>query len=202
MIPGNPPLEGIWQGTTGGIAVVAPPHPMMGGHSSNPVVQALASGAVAAGHRALLFNFRGIGESAGEASADPCDADEDFRAALAFAAAQGAPLVAAGYSFGAAAALRVGSVDPRVSTIIAVAPPPALVGGASFERFRGSLTVIAAERDHFAPSEALSEFARGATQARFELVSGADHFFGQGLSRITEITREALTTLPFLPRTS
>src|SRR5262245_14318008 len=106
MIPGNPRLEGIWQGDAGHVAIVAPPHPLMGGHLSNPVVQALASGIVQAGHRALLFNFRGVGESDGDASADPDDADEDFRAALASAAEHRTPLVATGYSFGAAAAIR------------------------------------------------------------------------------------------------
>ena len=78
MIPATPSLEGIWQGTTGSVAVVAPPHPLMGGHSSNPVVQAISSGVVAAGHRALVFNFRGVGESAGDPSADPDDATKIF----------------------------------------------------------------------------------------------------------------------------
>jgi len=193
MIPGNPTLEGIWQGTAGGVAVVAPPHPLMGGHSSNPVVQAISSGVVAAGHRALLFNFRGVGESSGDASADLDDADEDFRAALECAAAAGGPLIAAGYSFGAATALRVASADARVSTVIAVAPPPALFDPSALTRIHGSLTLVAAEHDHFAPAEALAELTRRVPHTRFEVVSGADHFFGRGLSRITDLAREALS---------
>jgi uncharacterized protein len=191
MIPGNPPLEGIWHGSAGGVAVVAPPHPLMGGHSSNPVVQAISSGIVASGHRALLFNFRGVGESSGDPSADLDDADEDFRAALACAAEAGTPLIAAGYSFGAATALRVASADTRVTAVIAVAPPPALFDRRVLE-LPAALTVVAAGHDHFAPAEALAELVKGIPHARFEVVAGVDHFFGRGLANVTRITQEAL----------
>jgi uncharacterized protein len=191
-IPGNPALEGVWVGTGGGVAVVAPPHPMMGGHLSNPVVEALAAGIVAAHHRALLFNFRGVGESFGDPSADPADADEDFRAALATAAAASEPVVAAGYSFGAAAALRAASRDERIRAVVAVAPPPALIGDVSWERLAGRLTIIAAERDHLAPAQGLEAFALAATRGRFEVVAGADHFFGRGLDRVAQIAEQAL----------
>jgi alpha/beta superfamily hydrolase len=194
MIPGTPPLEGMWQGATGSVAVVAPPHPLMGGHSSHPVVQAISSGIVAAGHRALIFNFRGVGESAGDASADLDDADEDFRAALTCAAGTGVPLIASGYSFGAATALRVASGDARVSAVIAVAPPPALFDPSALEGFRGALTVVAAEHDHFAPAHDLANVLRGAPRARFDVVPNTDHFFGRGLDRVMEITRQALST--------
>lgn len=191
-IPGTPPLEGILFGSSGGVAVIAPPHPMMGGHSSNPVVQALVSAVVAARHRALSFNFRGVGDSRGDPSPDPSDADEDFRAALAVA--HGTPLIAAGYSFGAAAAIRAAAAEPRVRAVVAVAPPPALVVGPLPEHLRRNLTIVAAERDPFAPAEALAELARR-LGARFEIVVGADHFFGNGLERMTEIAGDALKAL-------
>jgi uncharacterized protein len=191
-IPGNPALEGVWVGTAGGVVVVAPPHPMMGGHLSNPVVEALAAGVVAAQHRALLFNFRGVGESFGDPSAAPADADEDFRAALAEAATASELVAAAGYSFGAAAALRAAARDERIRAVVAVAPPPALVGDISWQRLAGRLTLIAAERDHLAPPEALESFALAATRARFEVVAGADHFFGRGLDRVAELAEQAL----------
>jgi alpha/beta superfamily hydrolase len=55
---------------------------------------------------------------------------EDFRAALDFMAARypGVPLWAAGFSFGSWVALEVGAVDPRVSVLIAIAPPVARAG--------------------------------------------------------------------------
>lgn len=191
-IPGNPSLEGILVGTSGDIVVVAPPHPMMGGHSSNPVVQAIVSGAVAARHRAMVFNFRGVGESGGDPSPDPSDADADFRAALA--AARGAPLVAAGYSFGAAAAIRAATAERRIRAVVAVAPPAVLIGDSRPEHLGQNLTIIAAERDHFAPAEALADVARR-VGARFEIVAGADHFFGVGLAHVAELTEQALRAI-------
>jgi alpha/beta superfamily hydrolase len=213
-IPGDPMLEGIWVGSAGGVAVIAPPHPMMGGHLSNPVVEAIALGVIAARHRALLFNFRGVGESLGDPSSDPEDADEDFRGALAVARARSKPLIAAGYSFGAAAALRAATLDRNIQAVIAVAPPPALIGNVSLEHLGNRVTIIIAERDQFAPpaqgerfakrsrggrtrppEEMMRQLAGAANGARLEVVAGADHFFGTGLDRIATIARAALETV-------
>jgi hypothetical protein len=72
----------------------------------------------------LRFNFRGIGRSAGTFDEGPGEM-EDFRAAVDAMAARypGAPLWAAGFSFGSWIALEVGAEDPRVSALIGIAPP-------------------------------------------------------------------------------
>ena len=51
--------------TARGLAVIAHPHPLFGGAMSNKVVQTLARAFVQCGWRALRFNFRGVGASAG-----------------------------------------------------------------------------------------------------------------------------------------
>ena len=50
---------------------------------------------------------------------------DDFRAALDFMRGRypGVPLWAAGMSFGAWIALTAGAADPRVSTLVGIAPP-------------------------------------------------------------------------------
>ncbi|OYU44131.1 MAG: alpha/beta hydrolase [Burkholderiales bacterium PBB4] len=48
-----------------GVAVVAHPHPLFGGTMDNKVVQTLARALVQCGWRAVRFNFRGVGASAG-----------------------------------------------------------------------------------------------------------------------------------------
>ena len=63
-------------------AVVAPPHPLYGGHLSNPVVRALARGLGERDVTSLAFNWRGIGASDGRASGDLEVACEDYRAVL------------------------------------------------------------------------------------------------------------------------
>ena len=189
---GEPSLEAVWLGAGERIAVVAPPHPLMGGELSNPVVQALAMGFGAASARSLLFNWRGVGESSGESSGDPELAASDYLAALALATRAGASVIASGYSFGAAAALRVGALDARVRAVIAVAPPPVLLEGCPVERLSGRCTIIAAEGDAFAPAEELALLSKRAG-ARFEILRGTDHFFGQALGRVSEIARDALS---------
>jgi alpha/beta superfamily hydrolase len=192
---GRPSLEGVWLGSGERTAIVAPPHPLMGGELSNAVVQALAMGLVAAGARSLLFNWRGVGESGGEGSGDPDDAEEDYMAALELAARSGAEVIAAGYSFGAATAIRVGARDARVRTVIAVAPPPVLIASCPVERLGAGCTVIAAEHDGVARAAELSSMvARGG--GRIEVLPDTDHFFGQALAKISEIARDALAGRP------
>src|ERR1700752_3812022 len=121
-------LEGIFINGRGGDeecgALVAPPHPLYGGSMTSPVVGEVAFGCQRAGCATLRFEWRGVGASAGRPSGDAADADADYAAALAHLAdTVTGSLLAAGYSFGAAAALRVAHRHPRVRRLVLVAPP-------------------------------------------------------------------------------
>ena len=68
------PALGTYQGT----AVISHPHPLYGGTMHNKVVQTLAKAFVQNGWRAIRFNFRGVGASAGvydegRGEVDDCD---------------------------------------------------------------------------------------------------------------------------------
>jgi alpha/beta superfamily hydrolase len=104
--------------------VFAHPLPTHEGTMHTKAVFQGAKGLVRIGCAVLRFNFRGVGASAGTFDAGPGEAD-DFRAALAFLRERypSAPLWAAGFSFGAWIALETGAADPRVSTLIGIAPP-------------------------------------------------------------------------------
>ncbi len=106
------------------VAVCGHPHPLHGGTMHTKALYQTAKALTRVGVAALRINFRGVGASAGTFDAGPGEQD-DFRAALAFAAQRypGLPLWAAGMSFGSWIALAVGAVDPRVSLLLAVAPP-------------------------------------------------------------------------------
>jgi alpha/beta superfamily hydrolase len=73
---------------------------------------------------ALRFNFRGVGRSTGTFDSGSGERD-DFRAALSLVEQRfpDIPIWAAGMSFGAWIALSVGADDPRVSLLLAIAPP-------------------------------------------------------------------------------
>ena len=89
-----------------GTAVIAHPHPQFGGTMTNKVVQTIARSCVQCGWRALRFNFRGVGASAGAWDEGRGEV-EDMRAVVAQAAPADEPLVIAGFSFGAFIAARV-----------------------------------------------------------------------------------------------
>jgi alpha/beta superfamily hydrolase len=171
-------------------ALIAAPHPLHGGSMDVPVVCELAFGCAQAGVASLRFNWRGVGASAGEPSGEAELADADFRAALGhLAESVEGEIVGCGYSFGAAAALRTASRDPRVRRLLLVAPPPVLLDRATLERFQGPLLVIVGERDTLAPPAVLEGWLPEHPGARFERVPGADHFFSRGLSEISRLTR-------------
>jgi uncharacterized protein len=82
-----------------GVAVIAHPHPLFGGSMDNKVVQTLARAFVQCGWRAVRFNFRGVGASAGDYDAGKGEL-QDLLAVVQDQAPQGA-LALAGFSFGA-----------------------------------------------------------------------------------------------------
>ncbi len=185
---GSLALEGIYlagEGPDCGGAVIAAPHPLYGGSMESPVVNEIAYACQRAGLASLCFNWRGVGASAGEPSGEAADADADYAAAaLHLEETVSGPLVAAGYSFGAAAALRVGAQHPRVRRLLLVSPPPSLLAAAALEGFRGAVLMLTGEHDAIAPARALEDLAASLPRATFRVVAEADHFFMVGLGEI------------------
>jgi alpha/beta superfamily hydrolase len=173
--------------------VVAAPHPLYGGSMDSPVVNEIAYAARGAGLASLRFDWRGIGASAGEASGDPNDAVADYEAALDHLCetVPGA-IIAAGYSFGAAAAVRAAAGRPQVRRLLLVAPPPSMLDAEALADFPGSVFVIAAAEDSLAPPDALEVVVAGLPRAKLGIIPGADHFFGTGLADIGRHTTEWL----------
>jgi alpha/beta superfamily hydrolase len=81
-----------------GVAVVCHPHPLHGGTMENKVVSTLARAFVRCGWRAVRFNFRGVGQSAGVYD-DGVGETQDLLAVIEQTAGRG-PLALAGFSFG------------------------------------------------------------------------------------------------------
>lgn len=87
------------EGGLRGVAVIAHPHPLFGGTMDNKVVQTLARAFVLCGWRAVRFNFRGVGGSAGVHDHGQGEL-QDLLAVIQDQAPHG-PLALAGFSFGA-----------------------------------------------------------------------------------------------------
>ncbi len=182
-------LDGIFLGVAAGSAadgaVIAPPHPLYGGSMQAPVVNEIAYACQICGIASLRFDWRGIGASAGQPSGSARDADEDFAAALAhLEETVNGELLACGYSFGAAAALRAGAGHPRVTKLILVAPPPTLLDASALERFAGRVLVLTGESDPIAPARELEVLAARARRVRLVVIPDAEHFFATGLAEL------------------
>lgn len=187
-------LEAVWQEGGAGGGVVAAPHPLYGGSMDNPVCNEVAYGLYKAGYASLRFNWRGVNASQGSPSGDPAEADRDYRAALEHVAESApAPLLACGYSFGAAAALRASLADERVRRLVLVAPPVDMIAPLDLERIDVPTVVIAGGNDTFAPLAQLTPLLEKMGEVRLEVIAGADHFFASGgLAEIAEIVEDAL----------
>jgi alpha/beta superfamily hydrolase len=188
-------LEGRYQPGRGrGAAVVAPPHPLMGGSLDSPVVNEIAFGLHLAGVASIRFNWRGVGQSTGRATDDPTAARADYRAALDWLAeTESGPYIGAGYSFGAVTAWRLTEDEPRIERLILVAPPAAMLRDVALERACSKVHVLAAEHDELSNVAELGREVRRAGDIRIDVVMGENHFFSQGhLSEVSELVRLAL----------
>jgi len=174
-------------------AIVAPPHPLFGGSMDHPVCNELAYACSDAGLASLRFNWRGVGASAGSPSGEPDDADSDYEAATRYLGetVEG-PLVAAGYSFGAATAIRAACREPRCRRLLLVAPPLSMLDREALSGFGGSVLIIAAGHDEFSPVAELQALAEGLPRASFHRIHDADHFFMAGLADIARIAGDWL----------
>ena len=176
-----------------GAAVIAPPHPLHGGSLDNPVVEALAEGFTRAEVAPLCFNFRGTGESSGEASGAARDADTDYRAAFArLVDRHPGPYYAGGYSFGAASAIRVAGGDPRIARLFLVAPPLAMIDRKALANVRGSVSLIIGDNDEYTPRAELERALEPFPNLRLHLLPGVDHFFSSGgLDELTQLIAQS-----------
>jgi alpha/beta superfamily hydrolase len=174
--------------------VFAHPHTEYGGTMHTKVVYQAAKALARIGCAVLRFNFRGAGRSAGMFANGPGEMD-DFKAALDYMQERygPAPLWTGGMSFGAWIAMTVGAADPRVSTLIGIAPP---LSGYDFEAIRLSAKpkfFIQGERDEICPLKTMLAFyARAAEPKELVVIDGADHLFDGKVSEVADAVEDLL----------
>lgn len=185
--------------------VFAHPHPQYGGTMHTKAVFQGAKGLQRIGCAVLRFNFRGVGRSAGTFGGGDGER-ADFTAALDAMHARypNATLWAAGFSFGSWVALEVGAVDPRVSALIAIAPPVPSREGApvrhhhdySFPNTLASAKpkfFIQGERDELCPLKDLWAFyAKLHEPKELVVIDAADHLFDGKTTEVADAMAELL----------
>ena len=168
-----------------GVAVICHPHPQHGGTLDNKVAQTLARAAVQLGHRAVRFNFRGVGQSQGAWDEGRGEVD-DALAVIAQHREAGLPLLLAGFSFGAYVAAQAASQLPDG----AKAQRLALVGPSTQRQRMAPVppdtVVIHGESDEVVPLSATLDWAR--PQALPVIVfPGVGHFFHGQLTLLKNV---------------
>jgi len=181
-------LESPGDAGINGVAVVCHPHPQHGGTMHNKVAHTLARSFVRSNFAVLRFNFRGTEGSEGVYDNGVGELD-DALAALAWIRQQKVegPLWLAGFSFGAAIAVRA-AVARDVDGLISVAP--------AIYRFAGNLDaqpdcpwlIIQGDEDELVEIDETVEWVDSLDPGpELLVVPGAEHFFHGRLHELREV---------------
>lgn len=165
--------------------VLCHPHPKMGGTMNAPLLAALTARMTGDGWTVLRFNFRGIGKSEGDATTG-IDEVQDAKGAIAYMRHRtpDLPLAIAGWSFGAAVAIRTAAEDDSLVGCVAIAPAvkekPEVTAGLPppDEMDLGvPLLIVAAANDELVETEDCKAWVAGIPHAKVVVIPGANHFF-------------------------
>jgi alpha/beta superfamily hydrolase len=178
-----------------GAAVLAGPHPLLGGNMHNNVVRALGDGLAERGLLTLRFNYRGVGHSEGPPAdvarhlaqfwstghvPGEMDLHQDVQAAathLGGVADAGLPLALVGYSFGCALLARVCVDRPRPALVL-IAPTVTKHDYEPLLDVPGPKLVVASEDDFATDAGRLRQwFGRLPEPRRLILRRFDNHFF-------------------------
>jgi alpha/beta superfamily hydrolase len=183
-------------GSPAACAVVCHPHPLFGGTLTNKVVHTLARAFTDVGMPSLRFNFRGVGASAGTYDEGRGEV-QDVLAAVNYCRERWPQVRVwlAGFSFGAAVAVRASS-EARPVGLVAVAPAVDRLDIATVVPARAWL-VLLGDADEVVPPQRMLEWAQGLRPAPVtQVLAGAGHFFHGRLPELRERVTAFLNQRP------
>ncbi len=179
-------LEAEWDvpDASRAVLILCHPHPKMGGTMNAPLLLALRDHLLERGWAVLRFNYRGIGTSQGQTGIGDAEL-LDAHAAIDEATRQSPqlPRALAGWSFGAAVAIRVAAQRDDLLTCIGIAPAikpkPGITAGvppASDISLKIPTYLIVGANDDLVDPDDCERWAME-TGATCEVMKGANHFF-------------------------
>jgi len=173
-------------------AVVCHPHPLYGGTLHNKVVYQVAKTLHRLGLPVLRFNFRGAGMSEGTHD-DGRGEQDDVRAAIDFLAETfpSAPILLAGFSFGAVVGLRVGCGDARVAELVGLGLPANNSDLTFLAMCRKPKLFVQGGQDQYGSQENVGALMETLPEPkRLVIVENADHFFEGKLDQVNAAVSE------------
>jgi len=168
--------------------VVTHPHSLYGGDMNNLVVESIVHVYQVKGFSTLKFNFRGVGRSQGTYD-NGLGEQKDVLSALSFLADMGMERIClAGYSFGAWVNAHAIHEDTLVEQMIMVSPPVGFMDFKSIVTMNSLKFVVTGNRDDIAPADVIEKMiSTWNPNARFEVIDGADHFYGGYLNQLESV---------------
>ena len=187
-------LEAILEEPTGvapiGAVVVCHPHPQHGGTMHNKVAHTLARSFSRLGFAVLRFNFRGTEQSEGQFDNGIGELD-DALTALDWLRGRypNVPMWLAGFSFGAAIAVRAATLV-EVSGLISVAPAVERIAGGLDGQPDCPWLVVQGDEDELVEVEATIDWLNSLEPGpELQVFDGVEHFFHGRLNDL----RQAVT---------
>jgi len=177
--------------------VITHPHPLYGGDMYNLVVETIVHVYNIKGYSTLKFNFRGVGKSQGQYD-NGVGEQKDILAALSFLADIGMERIdLAGYSFGAWVNAQAAiQEDIFVEHMAMVSPPVGFMDFHAISAMNVLKFVITGNRDDIAPSDVVKKMLpTWNPDARFEIIDGADHFYGGYLGQLESVLFSCISDL-------
>ena len=178
-----------------GVALIAHPHPLMGGTADNKVVTTLARALRDFGCVTLRPNFRGVGGSAGQYDHGNAETD-DLAAVLDYGRerfGRGLPIYLAGFSFGAHVVARLAqqlvAAGTPASRLVLVGTAAGFVEGDrqyATAAVAPDTVVIHGAADTTVPLANVLAWAEP-LELPVSVIPGADHFFHRKLHIIRRI---------------
>jgi alpha/beta superfamily hydrolase len=190
----NLQIEGLLdRRTTDKGAVISHPHPLYGGNMYAAGVESIVHAYWKKGYTTLKFNFRGVGNSQGRYD-NGVGEQQDVLAALSFLSETGAKQIdLAGYSFGAWVNAHAVQQDTPVERMVLVSPPVGFMDFTKITAIDRLKLVVTGSQDQIAPAEQIKNLLPSWNpEARFEIIEGADHFYGGYLDRLEKILDDYL----------
>jgi len=184
-------LERPGEGALEGAAVVCHPHPQHGGTMHNKVAHTLARAFVRSGFETLRFNFRGTEGSEGQYDDGIGELDDALAAVEFMRARHGAyPLWLAGFSFGAAIAVKAG-VATHIDGLVSVAPAISRFAAGLASQPECPWLIIQGDADELVDVEETVTWVDSLEPGpELLIINGAEHFFHGRLTELRQAVME------------
>jgi len=172
--------------------LICHPHPQMGGNMWNNVVTGILNSLIQNDITCLRFNFRGSGRSTGD-HGDGEEERTDVKACINFLLNEKniEELLICGYSYGAAVGCSTVNYSDKIIGYVSISFPWAFMGSFFKEKSQSSKPklFIQGDRDNLANHRRFEKHYKFFNEPKeFEIIKGADHFWGGYESRLAELT--------------